>query len=546
MIPLRQVWPEEFAERYRRAGYWRGETIGSVLRDRARKHPERLAVIGGEIRWTYGELDRRADRLASGFLASGLSPGDRVIVHLPNIPEFLSVAFGLMRAGLAPVHALPAHRLAEIGHFARVSEAAGYVIPDIADGFDYRTLARDLVREVPAIQLVAVVGAAAEFTPLAAIEDAGGPALPAPSPSEVAFLQISGGTTGLSKLIPRTHDDYLYSFAASADICGLDEASVYLGVLPIAHNFPMSSPGTLGTLYAGGTIVLSRSPSPDACFSLIARERVTIAALVPPLALLWLDAARTTAEDLSSLKLLQVGGAKLSAEVARRIRPTFGCPLQQVFGMAEGLVNYTRPDDPEEVIVTTQGRPISPDDEVLIVGDDGRPVGEGETGHLLTRGPYTIRAYHNDPEANARSFTVDGFYRTGDIVRRRPDGNLVVEGRANDQINRGGEKISADEVETHLLAHPAIFDAAVVSVPDAYLGERSCAFIIPRGTAPKPSEIKAWIRARGLAAYKVPDRVLIVDSFHATAVGKVSRKDLRESLRRQLIAEDAAAEGKGT
>ncbi len=157
-------------------------------------------------------------------------------------------------------------------------------------------------------------------------------------------MQLSGGSTGLSKLIPRTHDDYIYSVRESARICGLTPASVYLAALPIAHNYPMSSPGFLGALYAGATVALSPSPSPDVAFPVIERERVTITGVVPPVAMIWLEAAAGTPSDLSSLEVLQVGGAKLATEVARRVKPTLGCTLQQVFGMAEGLVNYTRLD----------------------------------------------------------------------------------------------------------------------------------------------------------------------------------------------------------
>src|SRR5690606_22565729 len=176
----------------------------------------------------------------------------------------------------------------------------------------------------------------------------------------------------------------------------------------------------------------SPSPAPDVCFALIEQEQVTVTSLVPPLLLLWLEAAPNSQADLSSLKVVQVGGAKLSAEVAKRVRPVLGITLQQVFGMAEGLVNYTRLNDPEDIIVNTQGRPISPDDEILIVDDNGDPVPQGEPGYLLTRGPYTIRAYHNNPAANARSFTEDGYYRSGDIVKMTPEGYLSVQGRAND------------------------------------------------------------------------------------------------------------------
>src|SRR5690606_4373261 len=198
----------------------------------------------------------------------------------------LSVVCGLFVAGLIPVYALPAHRLTEIVHFAQKSEAAAYVIAERYDNFDYRTLAREVVAAVPAIKNVIVVGEAEEFVALSSFK-ANAALLPAdPSPSSVAFLQISGGSTGLSKLIPRTHDDYIYSFRASAEICGLDADSVYLVALPVAHNFPMSSPGIFGALYAGSRVVMSPSASPETAFALIEREKVTITGLVPPLALL--------------------------------------------------------------------------------------------------------------------------------------------------------------------------------------------------------------------------------------------------------------------
>ncbi|MDB5368892.1 MAG: AMP-binding protein [Roseomonas sp.] len=535
MIPLRQHWPQEFADRYRAAGYWRGETFSAFLRQRAAERPQATAIVQGERRWSYGELLARAEAAAAGYLKAGLRPGDRVVVQIGNVAEFFSAVFGLFRAGMIPLYALPAHRITEIAHFARRAEAAGYVIADRQDGFDYRDLARALQAEVPAVKHVVVAGEAAEFTPLATERDGSVALPPDVASSDVAFIQISGGSTGLSKLIPRTHDDYLYSCRASNEICGVTPDSVFLVALPAAHNFPMSSPGHIGTLYAGATVVLSPSPSPDAAFPLIERERVTITGLVPPLALLWMQAAPDTPHDLSSLEVLLVGGAKFTPEVARRVRPALGCTLQQVFGMAEGLVNYTRLDDAEDTIINTQGRAISPDDEVLVVDDLGNPVPEGEPGYLLTRGPYTIRGYHNDDAANARSFTSDGFYRTGDIVRRLPGGYLVVQGRAGDHINRAGEKISAEEIEDHLLAHPHVFDAAIVSIPDEFLGERSCAFIIPQGERPKGAALKAWMRTRGIAEYKVPDQVVLVESFATTAAGKVSRKELRARLRAEFL-----------
>ena len=536
-MPLRQAWPEDCVARYRAAGHWRGETFPGFLRERAERFADRVAVVGGDVRWTYAQLWDEAGRIAAGLLAGGLAPGDRVIVQLGNVPEFVSVVCALFRAQLVPVYALPAHRITELAHFARKSQASGYVTAARHEGFDYRTLARELQAEVPAVRHVVVAGGAEEFVALDAL--AGDiAALPGdPDPQSVAFLQISGGSTGLSKLIPRTHDDYIYSFRASNDICGITADSVYMVALPAAHNFPMSSPGFFGALHAGARVVMCPGPGPDAAFPLIAREQVTCVGLVPPLALLWADAAAKTAHDLSSLQVVQVGGAKLVPEAARRVVAGLGCTLQQVFGMAEGLVNYTRLDDPEDIIINTQGRPISAEDEVLVVDDLGEPVADGAVGHLLTRGPYTIRGYHNDDAANARAFTDDGYYRTGDMVQRLAGGYLVVQGRATDHINRAGEKISAEEIEDHLLAHPQVFDAAVVSIPDEYLGERSCAFVIPGAEKPRPAELKAWVRGRGLAAFKVPDQVVFVDAFDTTAVGKISRRELRAQLRARFLAE---------
>lgn len=539
-LPLSQVWPSPLVDRYRAAGHWRGDTFPALLRDRVARFSDDVAVVAGESGYTYAQMGHEAERIGAGLLAQGLVPGDRVIVQLGNVAEFIPVVCGLFFAGLIPVYALPAHRLTEITHFARKAEASAYIAADRHAGFDYRTQARELVEEVPGIKRVIITGDAEEFVALDALRGDRAELPSDPDPQAVAFLQISGGSTGLSKLIPRTHDDYIYSFRASNDICGITRQSVYMVVLPAAHNFPMSSPGWLGALYAGARVVLSESADPGAAFALIERERVTCVGLVPPLALLWADAAQRTPHDLSSLEVMQVGGAKLVSEAARRLVNGLDCQLQQVFGMAEGLVNYTRLDDPDDVILNTQGRPISPEDDVRVVDDNGQPVAEGEAGHLQVSGPYTIRQYHNDANANAKSFSADGYYTTGDVVIRTADGNLIVQGRATDHINRAGEKISAEEIEDHLLSHPAVFDAAVVSIPDDYLGERSCAFIMVREAAQTGKKLRAvalkkWVREQGLAAFKVPDQIVFADAFDTTAVGKVSRRELRAQLRQRLL-----------
>ncbi|WP_067467929.1 (2,3-dihydroxybenzoyl)adenylate synthase [Actinomadura macra] len=527
------TWPPETAARYRAAGYWRGQTFGALLTALAAAHAERTAVVGGETRWTYAELDERAHRIAAGLAESGVRAEDRVVVQLPNVPEFLPVVFGLWRLGAWPVFALPAHRDSELRHIAEQAEAVAVITVGEHERHDHAATARTVAGAVPSLQAVHVVGSA-EFSDLSAAQPR---ELPDPDPAEVAFLQLSGGTTGLPKLIPRTHDDYLYSVRESMRICALAPDSVYLAALPVAHNYPLSSPGVLGALHAGAKIVLAPHPDADTVFALIEAERVTITGVVPPLAAAWVQAAGRTGHDLSSLDVLLVGGAKCGRELAERIGPALGCRLQQVFGMAEGLVCYTRLDDPDELVLGTQGRPISPDDEIRVVDPDNPlaastdVVPEGAVGALLTRGPYTIRGYYRAVEHNKVAFTPDGFYRTGDLVRRTATGHLEVVGRAKEQINRGGEKVAAEEVENHLMAHPDVLDAAVVAVPDAYLGERTCAYVVPAdGAAPTGVQLRKFVRERGVAAFKVPDLVRVVDAFPVTGVGKTSKRDLRAAL----------------
>jgi 2,3-dihydroxybenzoate-AMP ligase len=536
-------WPDAAAAAYRAAGYWQGRPLDRLLRDRAVRSPGRTALVDAAgHRWTYAELDRRADRTAAGLHRLGIGGGDRVVVQLPNTDAFVVLFFALLRAGAIPVLTLPAHRESEITHVAEVAGATACAIPDVHDGYDHRVLARALRKAVPSVAHVLVDGDPAEFTPLAGL-DAEPVPLPEPDPAGVAVLLLSGGTTGRPKLIPRTHDDYAYNVRGSAEVCGFDESTVYLVVLPAAHNFALACPGLLGALAAGGTVVLSPTPSPEDAFALIERERVTVTAVVPPIALLWLDAVEWEDADLSSLELLQVGGSKLGAEPAARVGPVLGCALQQVFGMAEGLLNYTRLDDPAGLVTGTQGRPLSPADEIRVVDADGRDVPPGAAGELLTRGPYTLRGYFRAPEHNALAFTEDGFYRTGDLVRVLTSGHLVVEGREKDQINRGGDKISAEELESHLLAHPGVHDAAVVGVPDDTMGERTCACLVPRGRAPTQRQLAEFLTERGLAAYKLPDRVELMDSLPRTSVGKTDKKALGRRIAERLRAEEGGGAG---
>ncbi len=519
-------WPKEIEARYRRDGFWRGEALGDVLRSPAARS-ERIALATASSWWTFGDVDDHADRLASGLHQVGIGTHDRVVVQLPNSPEFVATTLALLRLGALPVFALPAHRASEIAYLADMSDAVAYIAADHHGGFDYRGLARDIA-DRRQLKHVLIAGDPGPFVGLAELL-ASPRDLPIPDPSDVAFFLLSGGTTGLPKLIPRTHDDYAYQLRTTVDALGVDENTIYLATLPVAHNAALGCPGVLGTLLAGGKSVLADSPAPDEVFRLIAREGVTLTTLMPPLVKLWVESSALFGVDVSAV-LLQIGSAKLPIELARQIRPRLGCEMTHWFGMAEGLLTCTRLGDPDEVVFHTTGRPLSPADEIKVVDADGFELGPSQVGQLLTRGPYTFRGYYRAPEHNARSFTPDGFFRTGDLVQLTPDGNMIVEGRVKEVINRGGEKVSPAEVEDHLLAHPNVRDVALVGVPDTTLGEKTCACIIPNGEPPTLVELRRFLVQRGLANYKLPDRLALLEAFPFTRVGKVNKVELQHEI----------------
>ena len=209
--------------------------------------------------------------------------------------------------------------------------------------------------------------------------------------------------------------------------------------------------------------------------------------------------------------------------------------------MAEGLVTFNRLDDPPEVRYETVGLSWCEDDEIRILDEEQRDVPPGVVGELAVRGPYTLRGYFRAPEVNARSFTADGFYLSGDLMRSHPSGGFVVEGRKKDLINRGGEKISAEEVENMLLGHPQVLNAACVPMPDPVLGERTCAYVIPApGNHPTLEDVTKYLTELGLAKFKWPERLEVVNEFPLSPFGKVSKKDLAEAIKQKVIAEAGA------
>lgn len=550
--------PWEDVQRYRELGIYTGDTHWALF-ERARDlYGDAPVAVDRYRSLTWSDVRHSAHKVGNLLRGLGIAEGDAVIVQLPNAAVHMEAIFGIWSIGAVPVFALPAHGADDVAHFARTTPA-GVRIAAVPRDKHAKRVEKGLQEECPGLTTIQIDPRADDpwgapvinGTEVNANLDADADPTPWPSPERdpqaLAFLQLSGGTTGTPKLIPRSHDDYLYSVRRSDEVCDMQRGDVLLVVMPASHNFTMSSPGILGALHIGATVVYVPDPSPTTIRRYIHARRGTHMALVPPLLISLLnsrDEGQTPDPTMETMKTVWVGGAKLSASAAERVAPELGINLQQVFGMAEGLVNYTELGGNIDEIVNTQGVPMSPADEVCVVNDEGAPVDRGTPGHLHTRGPYTIRRYHRNPTANASSFTNDGFYITGDIVTVSADGAITVTGRAKDQINRGGEKIAPESVENCLLKHPAIHDVSVVGIPDDVMGEKIRALIIlrddykPAATdagefqgrqashqPPTAMQIKKFVRESGLSRFAVPDVVEFVDEFPLTGVGKVSKKD---------------------
>ncbi len=545
--------PPDFAARYHALGYWEDHTMGDFFDEIVATYAERVAFLAGTERITYAQLGQSVERLALHLLKLGVRPLDRFVMQLANGPEFVYFYFALQKVGAIPVMAMSSHRYNEINQFFELSQSVGYAIPQRSGDFDFVDLAVRIQREHPSIRWIFTAGAATLEGIISLgdlLQTESGLAheeLAALSidPTEPALFQLSGGTTGIPKLIPRTHNDYVYNTKAAVQVNDIRPDDALLLVLPMAHNFPLACPGMQGFLYRGARCVIPASTRSSDIFALIEQEHITHLELVPALLIRWINDPQMKDYDLSSLRVINTGGQKLQSEVKRRTEELLpSCKVQEIFGMAEGLLCFVRLDDSNELRMQTAGRPVSPGDELKLLDENDNEVALGEIGELLVRGPYTLRGYYRVPEYNARAFTSDGFYRSGDLMRQHPSGNYIVEGRKKDLINRGGEKISAEEIENLILSYPAVLNVACVPMPDPVLGERTCAFVILQpGAMLTLKGLTGFLLDKGIAKFKLPERLEVVDDFPLSKFGKVSKQVLAKQIADILLAEQSEARG---
>ena len=540
----------DFARQQCALGNWLDLSVGESLRRTAAAMPDKLAVVGPDGEVTFAGLDRMTESVAASLLELGLQPADRVMFQLGTTLGFFVAFYGCMKAGLVPVCTLPQYRMAEMRHFAAATGAkALFSQAEANPRFDQVGFGLEVARVCPALEHVIAVGGehdgALSLTGMAAAfglaEARACVAGIAPSTTDVAVFQLSGGSTSLPKIIPRMHGEYLGATLQLSARYGLTGDDVSLWGLPLVHN--------AGTLFVvlpvgleGRTLVLQPRLDAEEMLQLVARHRVTFSGSIGPVAAKLLEISDLSRFDLSSLKQF------FSLTRADAVEAHVGKPVGQMFGMTEGMVFAAAPTTPAAIRHRTVGYPVSPGDEVrLLVPGEDREVGFGEIGELCFRGPSTLTGYYNDPAATAACFTADGFLRSGDLMQaHRIDGIVCYsfEGRLKDNINRGGEKIGAEEVEAIIAQHPAVADCRVVAMPDRVFGEKACAFLILReGRAgPSVAELGAFMLQTGIAKFKLPERVEVVEAFPVTKVGKVDKAQMRALIARMVQAEhDAAA-----
>jgi 2,3-dihydroxybenzoate-AMP ligase len=544
-------WPEEFVKEYKQKGYWEDLTLGEHFDQWVERYADRPAIAcqGKEV--TYRQMGEYVTRLAYHMAQMGIKTYDPVIFQLFNGPETLYLIYACFKLGAIPLSSLATHRWAEISFFAKTTNARAHAIPaGVVLDFDYEEFADQLRNEIDSLKYVLTVGKPTRPNMVSINEliekevdlEKAQKELAAfrPDPMEPAIFQLSGGTTGVPKIIPRTHNDYYYNAKCCAIRYGFNKNTRFIAPLPNTHNAPLAC--MIIPVHLSGGLIVPVAPKPEEILQEVVQNKINylvaggffVQAVVnlPPEAI---------KQFFGSVE--KVWAAAIRSDALEKVRNVLNCDSHQIFGMAEGLITGTKEDDTLEIKLKTQGRGVSEADEIKIIDPETlKELPQGEIGEMICRGPYTIRGYYKATERNKDAFTPDGFYRSGDLGKLDEHGNFTWSGRIKDCIDRGGEKVNAEEVEIHVKAFPKVLDVAAVAMPDKRLGENICVYVIPKpGETFTLGELRDFLlNERRIAKFKAPERLEFIDAFPLTHVGKLDKKALRA-----LIAETVRAESKG-
>ncbi len=545
--------PKELRDRYYRNKIWLGITLGEMLDRTCDLYPRKEALVAGDVRLTYRELRQWVDRTAMALLELGIQKMDRVLLQVPNWAEFIYAYYGLLKIGAIPVMCIPRFSQREIEHFCKITEAVAWIVPIKFEKIDYNpmiesihslgfSLKHTLIVQPPAHQDWPLPEGTLSFYDLLKKVDL--KKYPKeylqsfnPDPDEICHLMPTGGTTGLPKLVPRTHNDFYCNFDYRAKAWERSPHDITLIATPLTHNMAIEvslNPAFL----TGGKVVLLASTRPKDIFETIEKEKVTTTILAVAQVQQMVDDPELTRYDLSSLNVIATGGSRIPPETIKKVYDRLKCKFFNVFGMSEGPCFQTRYQDPEEIVLHTVGWPICPYDEFKVIDAKGNELQEGMEGELVGRGPCIFRGYYKGEAENQEAFTPDGFFRTGDIAKFDSEGRVIITGRKKDIIIRGGENISAREVEDLISDHPKVEQVSVVGMPDPILGERVCAFIkTKKGETLAFEELIVYLKGKKTSVLYLPERMERIDEMPLTNVGKIDKKQLREKIREILKQE---------
>jgi len=546
MKPLKgfAAYKKEDAEKYSRLGWWAGLTLGDLIDKAADIYPNKEALVDDQSRLTYSQVRGMTDRLAIGLMELGIKTMDRVLVQLPNWSEFVFSYFALQKIGAIPVLLIDRYRPYEINHLFRLTGATSWVIPERYRKTDYLPIIKDVLKNSPHVKHVILVrgGKHRHFLNLERMieqtepkeRDLGRLAKRRPDPMQVAHLGPTGGTTGLPKVVPRTHNSLICASEYAARAWEMDLHDTCLLAGPIGHDlmFTKGLCGSLSTL--GKTVFLDSTDPTDICRT-IQQERVTAIVWVPTLAKRLTDFEGLKNYDLSSLKKMHCGGGVSQPGVIKGVWEKLGCTFFNAYGGTEGQTTMTRSEDNPETILHTVGRPTCPYDTYKVVDGEGNELPPNTPGELIIKGPGVFTGYYKAPQENKMVFTEEGFFRTGDVVKMDEAGNMTITGRLKEMINRGGESISATEIERLIIGHPGVSIVAVIPMPDPVMGERVCACIQSKpGANLSFDQIIAYLKERKASVLQFPERIEFMVDMPFTKAEKVDKKALIEEISKKI------------
>ena len=538
---------KEDADKYNRLRWWPGIPLGDFLDKAGDIYPDKEALVDGEKRLTYGQLKNKTDKLAIGFIDLGIKPLDRILVQLPNWAEFIYTYFALQKIGAIPILLLAKHRQNEISHLQQLTGANAWVVAQRYHKTDYLPIIDDILQSNAQIKDVILVRASepgsflrlesliqkAELTDdqLSILADR------RPDPMQVAHMGPTGGTTGLPKVAPRTHNDYLSRVEYAARACEFNNHDICLVAAPASHDLPFSMAICI-TFFTFGKLVMPDSFEPQTICQTIEREKATAIVWVPTLAsrLIHFDGLKDY--DLSSLKKMHCGGGVSSPELIKAVHEKLDCTFFNGYGGTEGMSLLTRPHYSLERVCSSVGRPTCPYDSYKIVDENGNELPPNTPGELIVKGPGIFSGYYKMPRENEKVFDKNGYFRTGDQAMIKDSGDFVLTGRLKEMINRGGESISATDIENLMLTHPGIITAAVVPMPDPELGERVCAYVQHTPGAELDFEkIISFLKDQGASVLQLPERIEFVDELPYTKAEKIDKQALIKNIKMKIKAE---------